>query len=342
MRARIFLLILSITTVTTLKSQTTINIGTFLGGGTVGDMITIYETLGFTVDIGTFGETTWDFTDIPDPDEMTVQFINAEDTGYLDFFEGAEIATHLFRTENDLDIFGFIKVLEDRILYYGEAVSDRTGQTVIPLVPPREIVFPLEYGDSWTYEGTESFIDPGKDVDTITIHSTIDSYGSVTLPNGKIADALLVRDYQIRDYGFGPDTTKVFFLLTDQADVLIMFLGWGSADTGEIFVGDMMWFVNDASGAEDELIVTEYKLTQNYPNPFNPSTTIEYSIPKAENVKLLIYDLLGNLVTTLVDDYQNPGIYNVNYDASYLSSGVYFAQLLCGGISEIIKMTLLK
>lgn len=342
MRARIFLLILSITTVSTLKSQTTIPLNSFLGGGTLGDMITIYETLGFTVDIGTFGETSWDFSGIPDSDEMTVQFITAEETGFSDFFEGSEIATHLFRSENDLDIYGFIKVLEDRVLYYGEAVSDRTGQTAIPLVPPREIVFPLEYGASWTYEGTESFIDPGKDGDPITIHSTIDSYGSVTLPNGKIADALLVRDYQIRDYGFGPDTTKVFFLLTDQADVLIMFLGWGAEDTGEIFIGDMMWFVNDASSAEDELIVNDYKIAQNYPNPFNPTTTIEYSIPKADKVRLLVYDVLGNLVGTLVDEYKNPGVYNVNFDASNLSSGVYFTQLVSGSFSKIIKMTLLK
>lgn len=342
MRARLFLLILSIITVSTLRSQTTIPISSFLGNGTLGDMITIYEVSGFTVDIGTFGETSWDFSNIPDSDEMTCQFIDAAETDYSDFFEGSEVSTHLYRTESDLNIYGFLKVLEDRVLYYGEAVSDRTGQTVIPLVPPREIVFPLEYGMSWTYEGTESYIDPGKNDDTLIIQSKIESFGQVILPTGKIADALLVRDYQIRDFGFGPDTTKVFFLLTDQADVLIMFLGWGAADTGEIMIGTMMWFVNDASEAEEEVIVNEYRLAQNFPNPFNPTTTIEYAVPKGENVKLLVYDLIGNLVGTLVDDYKSPGIYNVNFDASNLSSGVYFAQLVSGGFSKIIKMTLLK
>jgi hypothetical protein len=75
------------------------------------------------------------------------------------------------------------------------------------------------------------------------------------------------------------------------------------------------------------LAVTEYTLEQNYPNPFNPTTTIKYQIPKSGNVTLKIYDILGSEVATLVNEFQNEGRYEINFDASKLSSGVYIYKL---------------
>ncbi|MEJ5351503.1 MAG: T9SS type A sorting domain-containing protein [Melioribacteraceae bacterium] len=85
-----------------------------------------------------------------------------------------------------------------------------------------------------------------------------------------------------------------------------------------------------------------YYLSQNYPNPFNPKTTIEYSIPEKGNVKLIIYDFLGREIATLVNTEQDAGIYRLRFDASNLSSGIYFYKIETMNYSEIKKMTLIK
>ncbi|MEJ5352489.1 MAG: alpha/beta hydrolase-fold protein [Melioribacteraceae bacterium] len=72
---------------------------------------------------------------------------------------------------------------------------------------------------------------------------------------------------------------------------------------------------------------TTYALAQNYPNPFNPVTTISYQLPKPCHVTLKIYDLIGNDVTTLVNEYKSAGKHEVQFDASLLSSGIYFYTL---------------
>lgn len=89
-------------------------------------------------------------------------------------------------------------------------------------------------------------------------------------------------------------------------------------------------------------IPTEYSLKQNYPNPFNPTTTIKYSIGSNQFVKINIYDLLGNEVASLVNEQKTFGEYEVNFDASNLSSGIYFYQLKAGIFIQTRKMLLLK
>jgi hypothetical protein len=86
----------------------------------------------------------------------------------------------------------------------------------------------------------------------------------------------------------------------------------------------------------------EFELSQNYPNPFNPSTTIRYSLPVAGKVTLRIFNLLGQVVETLVDQQQNTGSYVVVFNASRLSSGTYFYKLETDQYSLTKKMLLLK
>jgi hypothetical protein len=85
-----------------------------------------------------------------------------------------------------------------------------------------------------------------------------------------------------------------------------------------------------------------YSLDQNYPNPFNPSTVIQYSIAKQGPVTLTVYDMLGREVETLFNGMQSAGVYNVNFDASRLSSGVYFYSLHAGSFFSVKKLLLLK
>ena len=86
----------------------------------------------------------------------------------------------------------------------------------------------------------------------------------------------------------------------------------------------------------------EFSLSQNYPNPFNPSTKISWQSPIGSWQTLKVYDVLGNEVAKLVDEYRNAGSYDLNFDASKLSSGVYFYQLKAENNIETRKMILIK
>ncbi len=95
--------------------------------------------------------------------------------------------------------------------------------------------------------------------------------------------------------------------------------------------------------------VKDFVLQQNYPNPFNPSTTIKYTVPsvalsgvEGSRVQLKVYDILGNEVAALVDEYKPAGNYEVNFDAAGLASGVYFYKLKAGSFVETKKMILLR
>jgi len=93
--------------------------------------------------------------------------------------------------------------------------------------------------------------------------------------------------------------------------------------------------------------ILNYSLSQNYPNPFNPSTTIKYQIPsnvkgETSNTKLIIYDILGREIATLVNEEQQAGSYEVQFDAGSLTSGIYLYRLQSGSFAESRKMILMK
>ncbi|MCB0751850.1 MAG: T9SS type A sorting domain-containing protein [Ignavibacteriae bacterium] len=92
--------------------------------------------------------------------------------------------------------------------------------------------------------------------------------------------------------------------------------------------------------------IDDYKLYQNYPNPFNP-TTISYQIPNQvrddnANLTLKVYDVLGREIKTLLNEAKKPGTYEVQFDASELSSGIYFYTLKTGSFYSTKKMLLIK
>jgi hypothetical protein len=114
-------------------------------------------------------------------------------------------------------------------------------------------------------------------------------------------------------------------------------------------IGSTMW-IDDLEtikvvGVDDskrDLIVKEFMLRQNYPNPFNPSTTIKYQVPELSFVTLKVYDVLGSEIITLVNEEKPVGIYEVEFDASQLTSGIYFYRLKANDFTQVKKMILLK
>ena len=116
-----------------------------------------------------------------------------------------------------------------------------------------------------------------------------------------------------------------------------LFWGWMSLDYLAVPIS-VVTSVKNLSNIAPEV----FSLQQNFPNPFNPSTTIGYSMPESGLVKLVVYDVLGRLVATLVDRKQTSGVYTVPFHASSLTSGVYFYRLNIGTSTQTKKMMLLK
>jgi photosystem II stability/assembly factor-like uncharacterized protein len=102
--------------------------------------------------------------------------------------------------------------------------------------------------------------------------------------------------------------------------------------------GGVTWVQPDQSAG----IPWGYVLHQNYPNPFNPSTTIKYELPKASQVTLTLYDVLGRQVSVLVNERREAGYHEVKFDGSGLSSGVYFYRIEAGSFVETRKLILLR
>ena len=140
--------------------------------------------------------------------------------------------------------------------------------------------------------------------------------------------------------------------------------GWNGAGNGyftldNLVIGSIAFtstqaaFINlrpnlSVSSVSDEQILPEdFQLKQNYPNPFNPTTTINYTIPSVGtrhvvSTKLTVTNLLGQVISTLVDKDQTPGIYNATFNASSFPSGVYFYTLVAGNFVQTKKLVLLK
>lgn len=89
-------------------------------------------------------------------------------------------------------------------------------------------------------------------------------------------------------------------------------------------------------------VPSSFSVSQNYPNPFNPSTTIKFDIVKTEKIKLIIFDALGRIVETLVNEQLQPGSYSVDWNAAQYPSGVYFYRLTAVNFTETKRMTLVK
>jgi len=174
--------------------------------------------------------------------------------------------------------------------------------------------------------------------------TTIYSYGSdydINTLKGSMAGRSVGVLFQSSIYDYSSIVLSFPLFYTKQAQAR-QFLRYTLENVFNIPTG-----IND--GSKEEKIKHNFYLSQNYPNPFNPSTTIKFTIPNVgdENfrpiqTKLIVYDILGREVKTLVNEIKSPGTYEVKFDASGLSSGIYFYTLQSGTFIQTRKMTLMK
>lgn len=161
-----------------------------------------------------------------------------------------------------------------------------------------------------------------------------DTLGIVIPPHDSInvsfydIDLCPICDYEVQDYF--EDTLRFVFTFMDGN---VYSFSKSIPISGEGHPSDVK---------DEEVLPKDFVLEQNYPNPFNPSTTISWQSPEGIWQTIKVYDVLGNEIATLVNEYRSAGNYEIQFDASRLANGIYYYQLRAGDYLETKKMVLLK
>ena len=153
--------------------------------------------------------------------------------------------------------------------------------------------------------------------------------GDVVIPWTRIDKAATSLDIDI--YALAPDTKHIFFIRSVMGERV------SSATRTNLPV--VHYSAVSVEGAE---LPAEVELSQNYPNPFNPQTTIDYALPQAGDVSLVVYDLVGRIVSTLIDGIQPAGHHEVRFNAGDLPTGTYLYRLRTGAETVTRTMTLMR
>ena len=143
---------------------------------------------------------------------------------------------------------------------------------------------------------------------------------------------------------FDPDAIKGFYLEWGNWERWFADTTGTIADSGVVYFDNMVLGTVPVTAIADEEpgAVRSFELKQNYPNPFNPTTTIEYSLKNSSHITITVYNVLGEVITTLVNSKQTAGVHKVKFDANNLTSGVYFYKISSKGFSQIKKMVLMR
>lgn len=137
-----------------------------------------------------------------------------------------------------------------------------------------------------------------------------------------------------------------FVSINSQESVELYFAFALGANESDVFaqISEAQTKYNLITDVNDEFSASpvDFRLNQNYPNPFNPSTIISWNVPFDSYQTLKVYDVLGNEVASLINEYRTAGSYSFNFNASSLSSGVYYYKLTAGNFTETKKMILMR
>lgn len=343
-------------------AQISINSSDISNQYTVGNTYSIKSDTTVTqVDIGQLGATSWNFGSFTPTlgldFESTV--VDPNSTPYIGTYPGANICVH--------SVVNFGPGMGENYTYHslngsfeyhgnvsvGEFAPGITSVTTTTLNPLENTAnFPFTYNSMLDYSGTWTMVTEIQGFPTVTQMMTVvsntivDAYGSMTLPGGRMVNALRLKQDRITilqgPFPIYSRSISYTFLAADGSQVSVS-ADTTQPETGTINVNGVSWSDRATSDVRiGETIPSDYNLSQNFPNPFNPSTSIEYSIPEQSFVELKVFDILGNEVATLVNEERSAGTYRSEFSAADLPSGLYFARITAGNFTNVVKMTLLK
>ena len=231
-------------------------------------------------------------------------------------------------------------------------------QIVVPDTPSGTDPIDVLQGmfDNWK-DSLFTFVDPFLseimvEPDTLPADGTSDAVITISPKNN--SDTLLASGLQVVLFNTGAGSlspvtdlgdgtyqatiTAPIAIGTDTISALIV----SGTDTTSIFRKAIVTYINPTSVKESQISPDMFYLYQNYPQPFNPSTTIKFQVPTISFVTLKIFDALGREIAVLINEVKEAGTFEVEFDGSDLTSGIYFYTLKAGGYTNTKKMSLIK
>ncbi len=336
-----------------------------------GNITTVHDLAANTsIDIGsTGGGNKWDFTSLQANETYNLISINKSEAPHSTEFPDADIVTYENAASDTGQLFmwSFYSLSGSFGNLGGVSVisSFPEDTTTLKDNPARiEIKYPATYGSTWTQNYTQFLIVDGIQAGQSTVSRSVDvdAYGIMTLPGDNSYEAIRLREtITVSLPGLPISNSNVSYLFISKEGAQVSIDGPANVDlasSGVVDVENYNWNLPPAkpTAVKDNNSRNSpetFALYQNYPNPFNPTTKIKYSIlvgtQHAVSVQLKVYDILGREIATLVNKEQQPGNYEVEFDASNLpadrqglSSGIYFYTLETAGFINTKKMLLLK
>ncbi|MCK4329923.1 T9SS type A sorting domain-containing protein [candidate division WOR-3 bacterium] len=307
-----------------------------------------------TVDVGNpGGGNAWNFTSQTTTDTTGWLIVNKNDTPFANDFPTANLVSKSVM-DTTVTIYGYSELTTSSLSGLGAGIHTPIEDMLIIYDNPSITPLPINYGNNWSWHNTDYDTIQGMDMVTVTdmsVQYQVDAWGTVQVPLGTYS-CLRVLSYDTMS------TVTYFQGAPLYGDTLcyISYCFWAetcgqiahiSSQEGETnpnftdaeYLRRMSYFTTGV--AEDELITEDYIL-QNYPNPFTKSTEICFTVPEDKYVKLEVFNLLGEKVATLVDDWQTSGEKTVKWDSEGLPGGIYLYRIETENEVRTNKMILLR
>jgi len=295
----------------------------------------------------------WSFLNLTKIDTSDIHFVTSSSTPYSAQFTSSNTAS-----TNDNSSYTYFTTSASNILFNG---SGGPGLVVPYTDPQLYMQYPFSFNSTFTDNFGCSYIANGTPtVRTGSTTVTGDAWGTINLPIGSFANALRIK-YIITTKDSSNPGTPVVTITTNTSYVWmvpgkkypVFEIVYSTLTFNGILFASLKTVNYNPRSAPIGIqqisseVPQDFSLGQNYPNPFNPSTKIKFEIPSGSNsrtdmVSLIIYDILGKQIKTLVSQQLQPGTYEVDFEGSGLPSGTYYYRLTAGGFSETKKLTLVK
>jgi len=317
--------------------------------------------IGIPVTVGTTGgPQIWTFSEamFPVGETQTATIVDPTTTPYTSTFPTADHAWNFFWQSGGASFseYSYFQITSAAWLSLGYA-GTFGGFSILEDNVPDDLVleFPATLGTSWSSNYTVTTIPfPGStQFDSTSRSSMIDAWGTVQLPTGSF-DCLRIRDDEISYYNFyiggilqNSDTITYYTYswITEQEGWLVEVVSLEDEPNPNFSLAEGVTFrTTPPTGLSNtpSSLINDFVLNQNYPNPFNPTTRIEYSISKATDLEINVYNLLGQKIQVLFSGKQQAGNHSVEFNGDDLPSGIYLYQIKSEEFEAYKKCILLK
>jgi hypothetical protein len=327
----------------------------------VGNVITNhFDSTTTTVNIGTPGATSWDFSALNSHYTNTFTSVVPSSTPYY---------SSVFPTSNV--VFIYKTIIEDKSADGWQYSTQNSGNYLMNGIVNKSVIesdtfliksvyspaqldlpLPFTFNSQWNSDFVITNTTYYNDITFLTTTAnhtesvTVDAWGNMTMPGGIVLQALRVRRddrYTSNSPPFYVRTISYSFITKSGSVVEVVAKDTTASNSGTIQTDGVTWTLSSTLGVEkEEQISNELLLEQNYPNPFIQMTNIRFSVPSKGYVTLRAFDALGKEAAQLISQDLNEGTYTFVWDATGFESGVYFIRLEAGAYSETKNIVLLK